>query len=130
MSTDADELARRIGGIKLRQIAVVALGCAAVMGAVSGTVAAYKSLGGPVPATREFVTAQVRSVEDNVEVLAESLRQTQQLVLGDKWWRLQEKIEELESQTPTNMLRDQIRRLRRDQAGVQRQMDALDKNGI
>lgn len=129
MSTDADELAKRIGGIKLRQIAVLVVGCGLVMGAVSGTVAAYKALGGPIPATREYVTAQVRSVEDNVEVLAESLRQTQQLVLGDKWWRLQEKIEDLENQTPTNMLRDQIRRLRRDQAGVQRQMDALDKNG-
>ncbi len=130
MSTDADELAKAVGNISPRRVLVLFFGCAAIMAAVSGSVAAYRSLGGPIPATREFVTAQVRSVEDNVEVLAESLRQTQQLVLGDKWWRLQEKIEELESQTQTNMLRDQIRRLRRDQAGVQRQMDALDKNGI
>ena len=130
MSTDADELAKTIGGIKLRQITMIIVACGAVMGAITATVAGWTALGGPVPATREHVSAELRSVEENVEVLAEALRQTQQLILSDKWWRLQEKIEGLESQPATNMLRDQIRRLRRDQAGVQRQMDALDRNGI
>ena len=63
MSTDADELAKRIGGIKLRQIAVLVVGCGVVMGAVSGTVAAYKALGGPIPASRErFSNASRRTV--------------------------------------------------------------------
>lgn len=130
MSTDAEELAKTIGGIKLRQISMLVIACGAVMAGASGIVAGWKALGGPIPATREYVKAEVRSVEDNVEVLAESLRQLQQLILSNEWWRLQEKIEGLESQPTTNMIRDQIRRLRRDQAGVQRQMDALDRNGI
>jgi len=62
-------------------------------------------------------------------VLAESLRQTQQLVLNDKWWRLQERLDELEQEFEANpakrILRDQIRRLKRDQADMQKQIDAL-----
>ncbi len=137
MSADADELAKAFGRITFRQIGIVIIACGAVMGAVTATVAGYKVLGGPIPASREFVgeqvqvvqdrvKAEIRSVEANVEVLAESLRQMQQLVLGDKWWRLQEKIEALESEPSTSALRDQIRRLKRDQEDVQHQIDQLD----
>lgn len=127
MSTDADEFVKTIGGIRLRHVVVVVMSCGAFMAAVSATIAGYKALGGPIPATRDYVSAELSSVEENVEVLAESLRQTRQIVLSDKWWRLQEKIEGFADQPSTRMMRDQIRRLQRDQADVQREIDALER---
>ena len=119
MTGEPDPIVNLLAGLKVRHVLVGIASFAGFIAALNYGASGYHSMGLPVPATRDYVIAQLNTVEENVGVLAESLRQTQQLVLSDKWWRLQEKIDELQEEydgAPTRPLRDQIRRLARDQA--------------
>lgn len=131
MSTDADELAKSIGGIKLRHIGLVTAGCCAFIATVGAGVAGYRQLGGPLPATQSYVADQVRVVSQSVEELARFAQQSRMIILSDKWWRIQDKLDEvndaLEEHPANPMLRGQQRRLKRDQDQVQRQIDELER---
>ncbi len=142
MSTDGDDLARAIGGIRLRSLAAIVIGCAAVMAAVTGIVASYKALGGPVPATRTYVDERDQRLYAEVDErdqrlsaeiaeLAGFARDSRIMNLNEKWWRLDAELEDiqqrLEEHPRNSMLRSQERMLKRDQQNTRKQIDQLER---
>ena len=131
MSTDGDDLARAIGGIRLRSLAAIVIGCAAVMAAVTGIVASYKALGGPVPATRSYVDVRDQRLSAEIAELAGFARDSRIMNLNEKWWRLDAELEDiqqrLEEHPRNSMLRSQERMLKRDQENTRKQIDQLER---
>ena len=131
MSTDADELAKTIGGIKLRQIGVVIIACCAFIAAVGAGVAGWQSLGGPIPATREFVLEHVQTVADGQEDLAKFAKGTRSLFIQSQYGDalqaivlLEEKVADGKGTRDTRLL---LESKRREAEKLKRQLDSLDQ---
>ncbi|MGI9499415.1 MAG: hypothetical protein ACR2P3_05225 [Geminicoccaceae bacterium] len=131
MSTDADELARAIGGVKLRQIGMVVITCCATIAAIGAAVAGWQKLGGPVPATREFVLEHVSKIADSQAELASFAKSTRALLLQLQYGEaletivlLEEKIAEGKGGRDTRML---LQAKRQEAEKLKRQLDSLDQ---
>ena len=129
MSTDADELAKTIGGIKLRQIGMVIISCCAFIAAVGAGVAGWQKLGGPIPATREFVLEHVEMVADGQEDLAEFAKGTRSLFLQSEYSDalqaivlLEEKVAGGRATRDTRLL---LQSKRQEAEKLKRQLDSL-----
>ena len=129
MSNDADELAKAIGGINFRQIAMVVIGCCSLIAAVGAGVAGWTQLGGPIPATREFVLEHIKPIADGQEELAEFAKGTRSLLIqlqyGDTLERivlLEEKVAEGHASRDTRLL---LQAKRREAEKLRRQLDGL-----
>ena len=131
MSTDADELAKTIGGIKIRQIAVVVIGCCTAIAAIGAGVAGWQQLGGPVPATREFVLEHIQQIADGQEELAKFAKGTRSLFLQSQYGDalqaivlLEEKIADGKSSRDTRLL---LQAKLQEAEKLKRQLDSLDE---
>ena len=131
MTTDAEELAKTIGGIKLRQIVMVVIACCSMIAAVGAGVAGWHQLGGPVPATREFVLEHVQKVADGQENLAKFAKGTRSLFLQSQYGDalqaivlLEEKVADGKATRDTRLL---LQAKRQEAEKLKRQLDSLDQ---
>lgn len=131
MTTDADELAKTIGRIKLRQIAMVVISCCAAIATVGAAVAGWQKLDWPVPATRGFVLEHVQKVADGQKELAGFAKGTRSLFLQSQYGDalqaivlLEEKVTEGKATRDTRLL---LQSKRQEAEKLKRQLDSLDQ---
>ncbi len=129
MATDAEALAKRVGEIRLRQIAMVIIACCSTIAAIGAGFVGWQQLGGPIPATREFVLEHIRPIADGQEELAEFAKGTRSLLIqleyGDTLERivlLEEKVAEGKASRDTRLL---LQSKRREADKLRRQLEGL-----
>lgn len=132
MTTDADELAKAVGAIKLRQISMVLISCCATIAAIGAGVVGWQQLGGPVPATRGFVIEQVERIADSQDDLTSFAKDTRALLMqlqyGDALEAivlLEEKIGDGKASRDTRLL---LQAKRQEAEKLKRQLDSLELN--
>ena len=131
MTTDTEQFMQTIGGIRLRHLLAIIIGCCVFVGSLAAGVAGYKALGGPVPASESYVDDKVGAVVQSIADLERFAIDSRIIILNDQWWQIQAKIDDVEldiSESPANPIhKANLRRLKRDQGQVQSQIDQLKK---
>lgn len=109
---------------------VVTLG---VVATALGALASWQAMGWPRPLVQSDLAPITRSVADvmsTAETALELARSNNRRILQNDWWRYDREIEdteELMTERPTDRrLKETLRRLRREQSEIQRQIDKID----